>query len=361
MVAYLTDIGRASFNLLNMASAWIVISYLIAGALHDIIPVEKLHRHLGNKSFSALFKVTVSGVMLPICSCGTVPLGIGMYYAGAYVGPVLCFMTATPIINPIALILSYGLLGKKLTVIYFIIGIFFPILVGWIANMTSGEELYYSPAYDAGNNVIPKISQDDRKIGERLRSGFLWMINDFALVISKYVVTGMVIAGFIMVTFPSSTIQKYLGDPSALSLINIAVLSTVMYVCAVGHIPFIAALIAAGASPGSAVTFLIAGASTNIAELISIYRMIGKRSAIIYGGVVSFFAVVLGYVTNLILLPSYQPQISVDHIDYSIQSANRLMIIFPKEFQYFCSGVILVFFVIAMYHKLMNFKETRSI
>ena len=51
MTEYLFDIGRASFNLINTASAWIVISYIIAGALHDLIPVEKLHKHLGNKSF----------------------------------------------------------------------------------------------------------------------------------------------------------------------------------------------------------------------------------------------------------------------------------------------------------------------
>ena len=54
MTEYLFDIGRASFNLINTASAWIVISYIIAGALHDLIPVEKLHKHLGNKSFFAL-------------------------------------------------------------------------------------------------------------------------------------------------------------------------------------------------------------------------------------------------------------------------------------------------------------------
>lgn len=360
MTEYLFNIVRASFNLINTASAWIVISYIIAGALHDLIPVEKLHKHLGNKSFSALFKVMVSGVILPICSCGTVPLGISMYYAGAYVGPVLCFMTATPVINPIALILSYGLLGRKITIIYFIIGLTFPVFIGWIANMTSGRELFYALAYGEDGGFRSDMREDKRSVSEKLRSGFNWMINDFALVISKYVVTGMLMAGFIMVSFPSSLIQEYLGNPSALSLINIAVLATVMYVCAVGHIPFIAALIAAGASPGSAVTFLIAGASTNIAELLSIYRMIGKRSAVIYGVLVTVCAVFLGYITNLILLPDYEPQISIDRIDYSIKSANRLMIIFPKEVQYLCTGIILIFFIIAMYYKIMTWKEMRK-
>jgi hypothetical protein len=64
-------------------------------------------RALGNKSVSALFKATVSGMLLPICSCGVIPLGLGLYYSGAYLGPVLAFMVATPIINPAAVILFW--------------------------------------------------------------------------------------------------------------------------------------------------------------------------------------------------------------------------------------------------------------
>ncbi len=48
-------------------------------------------------------------MFLPICSCGVIPLGISMYYSGAYLGPVLAFMTSTPIINPIAVVLCLGL------------------------------------------------------------------------------------------------------------------------------------------------------------------------------------------------------------------------------------------------------------
>ncbi|MGO0916558.1 hypothetical protein ACTPEM_26530, partial [Clostridioides difficile] len=39
-----------------------------------------------------------------------------------------------------------------------------------------------------------------------------------ALTISKYVVMGMVFAGFITTIFPNSIIQKYLGNPGLLSL-----------------------------------------------------------------------------------------------------------------------------------------------
>lgn len=356
MMEYLSAIIRASINILNSASPWIVCSYIIAGLLHDVLPSGKFLKHLGTKKISAIFYTTISGMFLPICSCGTIPLGISMYYSGAYLGPVLAFMTSTPVINPIAVILSYGLLGRDITIIYLCIGFILPFLVGILGNNLSGSELYYKEAsgYITGNAYV-----DDRTIVEKLKDGMSWVINDFGLTISKYVISGMLMAGFILVTFPSSVIQKYLGNPSALSLFNIGILAAVMYVCAVGHIPFIAAMIASGASPGSAVTFLIAGASTNIAELISIYKMIGKRAAILYGGFVTALSFVFGYITNLILMPDFKPSISISSIDYSINYANKLMVIFPEWSKYLSSTIIFGFFLFAMYQKLRNYYEQR--
>ena len=82
------------------------------------------------------------------------------------------------------------------------------------------------------------------------------------------------IAGLIFNVVPQSFIQDYLGQPGFVSLLGITVIAALMYVCAVGHIPFIAALVASGAAPGVAITFLMAGAGTNIPELLTISRMI---------------------------------------------------------------------------------------
>jgi hypothetical protein len=136
-----------------------------------------------------------------------------------------------------------------------------------------------------------------------------------------------------------------------LSLWNIAILATVMYVCAVGHIPFIAALIASGASPGAAITFLMAGAATNFPELISIYNVIGKRAAIMYASIVSIASLLVGYFTNKLLMPDFKPVINIDTVDNSIQYANKLMFIAPKPLKYICSLIIVWFFIKSMIPK----------
>ena len=65
-----------------------------------------------------------------------------MYYSGAYLGPTLAFMTSNPIINPITIILSLGLLGKEITIIYVITGFIVPMIIGLVANRFAGNELY---------------------------------------------------------------------------------------------------------------------------------------------------------------------------------------------------------------------------
>ena len=357
LIKFLKEIVVTSIGLLNGTSGWLVFSLIIAGVLHDVISPVRFQRQLGNKKISSIFKSTATGMCLPVCSCGTIPIGISLYYSGAYVGPTLAFMASSPVLNPMALILSFGLLGKELTIINIIAGFFLPFIIGIIGNKLGGDEVS-KPNLEEEIASIQFEEMEKRSLLDKIKSGMHWMVNDLALTLSKYVVFGMVFGGFILTVFPDSVIQDYLGNPSMLSLWNVAVLGALMYVCAVGHIPFIAALIASGASPGAAITFLMSGAATNIPELLSIYKMIGKRTAAIYAVVISVFAFTVGYITNLILMPGFMPAISFNKIDKSIESANRLLISFPEPAKYFCSLIIFIFFLKAITPKIISFLMT---
>lgn len=352
LVKFLKEILVTSVGLLNGTSGWLVFSLIIAGVLHDVVSPVRFHKHLGNRKISSILKSTLSGMCLPICSCGTIPIGISLYYSGAYVGPTLAFMASTPALNPVALILYWGLLGPELTIVNIIAGFFLPFIIGIVGNKLGGNEVS-KPKLEEEIGQIQFEEMDKRSLLEKVKSGIHWMLNDLAVTLSKYVVWGMLLGGFILTVFPDSFIHDYLGNPSMLSLWNVAVLAALMYVCAVGHIPFIAALIASGASPGAAITFLMAGAATNVPELLSIYKMIGKRTAIIYGVVISIFSLSVGYITNKLLMPGFIPAISIDKIDGSIQSTNRLLISAPDWLKYICSLIIFIFFLKAIYPQVL--------
>ncbi|MDK2584411.1 efflux transporter SaoE [Romboutsia sedimentorum] len=341
---FIKDILITSVSILNGASGWLVISFVIAGLLHNLITPQKFQNALGNTKITSILKSTVSGMLLPICSCGVIPIGISMYYSGAYLGPVLAFMTSTPIINPIAVVLSFGLLGPQITVIYVIAGFVVPMIVGILGNVFGKDELCV--AKDDDESLI-ELEEEKRSLTQNILDGLKWSFGELALTISKYVIIGMVVAGFITTVFPTSIIQKYLGNPGVLSLGSISILACIMYVCAVGHIPFIAALVASGASPGVAITFLIAGAATNLPELISMYNVIGKRAVIIYSTTLTSCALIIGYITNELLVGS-SVNMDIETSKASIDIANKIMINIPDSMKYLCSFIIFVFFIKAM-------------
>lgn len=346
-IQFIKELILSAFSVLNGASVWLVASFLLAGLLREVLSPEKFQKMLGNKKISSLVKSTVSGMLLPICSCGVIPLGISMYYSGAYLGPTLAFMTSTPMINPIAVVLCYGLLGKEITFIYVITGFVSPILIGIIANIFAGKELKAPGIEEEIEQRV--LVREEKSFLEKTKIGIKWAINDLALVVSKYVVLGMMFAAIIFNVVPQEAIQKYLGNPSVISLGGITVMAAVMYVCAVGHIPFIAALIASGAAPGVAITFLMAGAATNLPELMSIYKLIGKRAVIIYSTVVIGISLAVGYITNLVLMPNFKPILNFDSVNNSIETANKIMFIAPEWMKYLCSFIIIYFGFKAMY------------
>ncbi len=345
---FVGDVLRSAVSMLNSASVWMLFSFLIAGVCHEFVGPDKMKKStIGSSRISGILWTVLTGMCLPICSCGTIPLGISMYFSGAYLGPTLAFMTSTPMINPIAVILAFGLLGKEIAVIYIITGFVAPFLIGIVANRCGGEELYYKPAYEKKEQATIRLNFQKPSVARRIRMGVRWSFTELAMVISKYTVSGMLMAGVLFTVVPQSAISRYLGNPGMISLLGITAVAAVMYVCAVGHIPFIAALVASGAAPGVAVTFLMAGCATNIAELLSIRRTIGKRSMWMYCGMVILLSEIAGYVTNR-LLTDFKPVLDYDVITKSISSANVLIVEAPEWLKYCCSAVLVGYALTAL-------------
>ena len=362
--SFIFSIIQSAWSMLNSSSSWMVFSFAVAGVLHEFLKPEKIQKTaIGSKRISGVFWTTLSGMFIPICSCGTIPLGISMYYSGAYLGPTQAFMTRTPMINPLAVILAWGLLGKEITIIYIITGFVAPMIIGIVANHFAGNELHIglrnknneeaegTISLETDEEEEPAMIQlefEEPSVWEKLKSGLRWSFTELSVTISKYTVSGMLIAGFLFTVVPQSFVQDYLGNPGMISLLGITVVAALMYVCAVGHIPFIAALVASGAAPGVAITFLMAGAGTNIPELLTISKTIGKRAMFMYFSMVVVISNLVGYLTNRLLMPGFNPVLDFDRTSHTIQQANKLIIALPDWGEWICSGILVAYAAYAL-------------
>ena len=72
----------------------------------------------------------VFGAISPFCSCSSVPLFIGFVSARIPIGITMAFLITSPIINEVAVVLLWGLLGWQFTLLY--------VSVGMVAGIAGG-------------------------------------------------------------------------------------------------------------------------------------------------------------------------------------------------------------------------------
>jgi large-conductance mechanosensitive channel len=92
----------------------------------------------------------------------------------------------------------------------------------------------------------------------------------------------------------------------------------------------------------------MAGASTNIPELLTINRTIGKRAMIMYFFMVTVISNIVGYITNQLLMPGFKPVLDYDASQKTIRAANKLIFTAPLWLKYLCSFVLIAYACVAL-------------
>lgn len=285
------------------SAPWVVVSLVFGGLIREFLPATRFQRLVNRPGLAGMGGAVAVGALLPICSCGVVPLAISLYRSGVRIGPVMAFTAATPIINPAAVILSFGLLGPQLTAAYIALGLLLPFMLGMAAERWAGAGRQIA----AGATAALEPALQPARLGTRIVRGLRWGLLDLGPAVGFYLAIGILLAGVVMVLAPTQMVQPYLGSDSAASLLAAGGLGAIIYVCAVAHIPLVATLLAAGAAPGAAVVFLVTGTATNLPELIALYKTIGKRVVILYTTMLIALSFVAGLAINVWLLPGFEP------------------------------------------------------
>lgn len=309
MPVWLTHFFQNSSIILIESAPWVVTSLFIGGLVHEFLPGSQFRKLLDRSGPSAMGGAVLLGGLLPICSCGVIPLAVSLYRSGIRLGPVMAFTAATPIINPAAVVLSFALLGPEITFAYFLLGISLPLLMGYMAQR-------WGEPYKEKN--INQLTDDEKVEQEccasimvnnrsRVLKGLQWGFLTLGPSIGFYLAIGIILAGLLNTFVPDDWMRAYLGGDSYIGLLVAALLGASIYVCAVAHIPLVATLIASGAAPGAAIVFLVTGTATNLPELFTLYRTIGKRTVIIYTSVLITGSLLAGALVNAWLLPGFDP------------------------------------------------------
>lgn len=268
---------------------YLLIGFAVAGLLHVIVHPKWIERHLGKRGLRQIFKASVIGAPLPLCSCGIIPVAATVRQLGGSRGSVASFTAATPQTGVDSIIATGGLISWPFAAVRVIVAVISGTVCGWLVERFEGKEMnspHPAPEQPAtcchgGDENVPRVSPQKQSGGEKfaaaVRYGFLKLPSElyralFVGLILAAIITSLLPRGWIGTHIESAGIQYLLALMSGLPL----------YVCSTGSIPLALSLIASGLTPGAALIFLIVGPATNIATLVALPKIIGTRATVSY-------------------------------------------------------------------------------
>ncbi len=329
-------LGMFAFLAIELSFLFLLISYLV-GVLQRYLPQDRIAELLSARHGRSYLLAAALGAITPFCSCSTIPLLKGLIRARAGFGPMMVFLFASPLLNPIIVVLLAVTFGLKLTGIYVTFGLLVSIIAGWslhrlgferyvlnvdavkggckAASARSGSTTDTESADSGGGSggsgsiaygrgyAAPVVSYYESLLGD-IRSGKfegLWNETwaDFRKVL-PYLILGVTIGSVIYGFVPTGMLTEYAGADNPFAIPFAAIIGVPLYIRAEAVIPLAAALLGKGVSAGAVMALIIGSAGASLTELILLKSLFRSTLVAVFLIVVIGMAVSAGYATYLL-------------------------------------------------------------
>ena len=276
-----------------------LIVFLI-GIIRSFFTQERTRKYLaGKRETTGNVMAAVLGIVTPFCSCSAVPLFIGFVQAGVPLGVTFSFLVAAPMVNEIALVLLYGLLGWKVAALYLATGLVIAMVSGWIIGRLKLETWIEDWVQElrAGEALVMehKLTWSDRlaygKDAVRDIVGKVWI----------YVVAGISVGAFIHGYVPEDFMTSIMGKDAWWSVPAAVAVGIPMYSNAAGIVPVVEALLGKGAALGTVLAFMMAVIALSLPEMIILRKVLKPKLIAVFIFVVGAGIMFTGYLFNAII------------------------------------------------------------
>jgi len=272
----------------------------IIGMIRSFFTQERTRKYLaGKRETAGNVMAALLGIVTPFCSCSAVPLFLGFVQAGVPLGVTFSFLIAAPMVNEIALVLLYGLLGWKVAAIYLTSGLLIAIISGWIIGRFKLEhwiEDWVQELRAAEAIVIEeKLTMADRigrgKDAVRDIVGKVWL----------YVVAGIAVGALIHGYVPETFMASIMGKDAWWSVPAAVVVGIPMYSNAAGIVPIVEALLGKGAALGTVLAFMMSVIALSLPEMVILRKVLKPKLIAVFIAVVGSGILFTGFLFNLII------------------------------------------------------------
>lgn len=285
----------------------VVMIYVIALA-RAALDLERVRACIQNRNRFAGYAFGAGfGAITPFCSCSSIPLFLGFTSAGIPLGITMAFLFTSPIINEVAIIMLWGLLGWEFTVAYVVIGMAVGIMGGMILDTIKGERWlkdFAARAYRQAQRADTPQATDSGAPAPRRMSlveRHRFAMNELREIVGrvwKWVLIGVGLGAALHGFVPDGWFAENLGSGQWWSVPAAVFAGLPLYANATGVIPVMEGLITKGLPVGTTLAFCMSTVAASFPEFIMLKQVMTFRLLAIIFVILLVNFMVVGWVLN---------------------------------------------------------------
>lgn len=256
---YIIALGRAALNL-DKARDWLT----------------------GKKKAIGYFLAALLGSVTPFCSCSSIPLFLGFNSAGIPFGVTMAFLITSPIINEIAVVLLWGLLGWKFTLIYIGAGLACGIVGGFVMDWLKAErwlQPFFLDKMRKAKIMRPLIAPGKTmRMKFRERHNFAWAeTRSIFRQVWLWVIIGVGIGAAVHGYVPDDWFAEHFSSNQWWTVPAAVMAGIPLYSSATGIVPVMESLLLKGLPLGTTLAFCMSAVAASIPEAIMLRKIMTAK------------------------------------------------------------------------------------
>ena len=328
---FLAEWLSALWMVLAESGPYLLVGFVIAGILAIVIPAQWIARRLGGDDVKSVATAAIIGVPVPLCSCSVIPTATQLRRSGASKGATTSFLISTPETGVDSIGATWALMDPLMTVVRPVAAFMTAFAAGIAVNLfglgPSGpldqpETTEAEPEAEDDGGCCAHMAPDAPEVeagsldhghdhgheghdhshdapteGNLLQRAFRYAFGTLLDDLTPWFLIGFAISGLIVVAVPDGFFSGT-GLSGWTAMLTMLIAGVPLYVCATASTPIAAAMMAKGLEPGAALVFLLAGPATNVATMLVVKNLLGKRTLVIYLAAIALMSLGIGAFVN---------------------------------------------------------------
>ncbi|HEY6051903.1 MAG TPA: permease [Thermoanaerobaculia bacterium] len=270
---------------------YFLLAILLGALLEEFVSERTIGRFLTGRRPGTMLLASIVGALLPLCTCGMVPLAVSLRRRGSDLKHTFAFLTAGASVSVPVLLLTWKILGAEWMAVRLLASVLFGLIVGYAGIAVLRGSAGSSPEPGA---EVEKVRGRSR--GASVLRRFLGQMKEYF----PWVLASLALAAVVDTLVPRHWIHVLYGQKMVAGSLLASLSGVPFYFCSGAELPLVRELLEKGMGRGPGTAMLLSVPIVNILTFGFVSRWLGARAAIAYLALCVASSTLLGSITSLL-------------------------------------------------------------